>query len=170
MNFKQEHVVKASNSYTFNKWRWLQSHLQHGVYWTKSMADNEPTEYYRDGWSYYLSLRNVFYFNKSKTFTGELSFNYRTTTYAANEVAMPRYDLNAGLRRLFLNKRLILTLNVDNILASHDRGTMYDGELYTTHDHFARYRTYRLSLTWRFGGSITPKGHVAGNAEEKGRL
>lgn len=160
----------ASNSYTFNKWRWLQSHLQHGVYWTKSMADNEPTEYYRDGWSYYLSLRNVFYFNKSKTFTGELSFNYRTTTYAANEVAMPRYDLNAGLRRLFLNKRLILALNVDNILASHDRGTMYDGELYTTYDHFARYRTYRLSLTWRVGGSITPKGHVAGNAEEKGRL
>ena len=170
MNFKQEHVVMASNSYTFNKWRWLQSHLQQGVYWTKSMADNEPTEYYRDGWSYYLSLRNVFYFNKSKTFTGELSFNYRTTTYAANEVAMPRYDLNAGLRRLFLNKRLILALNVDNILASHDRGTMYDGELYTTYDHFARYRTYRLSLTWCFGGSITPKGHVAGNAEEKGRL
>ena len=64
MNFKQEHVVMASNSYTFNKWRWLQSHLQQGVYWTKSMADNEPTEYYRDGWSYYLSLRNVFYFNK----------------------------------------------------------------------------------------------------------
>lgn len=170
MNFKKNHILQIGNSYTFNRWRWLQSHLQHSLSWTKSMSDNEESNYSQEGWSYYISLRNTFYFNRSKTFTGELSFNYQTKTFAANEILMPRYNLNAGLRRSLLKNRLILAFNVNNILASHNKGTMFDGELYTDYDHIVNYRTYRVSLTWRFGGSIAPKQHTASNSEEKSRL
>lgn len=170
MNFKKNHVMLLGNSYFFNKWNWLQSYVQHGLYWTKSIVDNENENYYRDGWSYYISLYNTFFFNKSKTFTGELSFNYQTKTFAANDVGKPRYDLNAGLQYSFLKNKLILAFNVNNILASHNRGTTYDGNLYTEYDHIYNYRTYRLSLTWRFGGSFNQKKRVTSNSEEKGRL
>ena len=170
MNFKKNHVFLLGSSYFFNKWTWLQSYIQHALYWTKSIADNEEENYYRDGWSYYISIHNTFYFNKPKTFTGELSFNYQTKTFAANEVSMPRYDLNAGLQYSLLKNKLILAFKINNILASHNRGIIYDGNLHTEYDHIYNYRTYRLSLTWRFGGSFKQKRHLTSNSEEKGRL
>ena len=83
---------------------------------------------------------------------------------------MPRYDLNAGLQYSLLKNKLILAFKINNILASHNRGITYDGNLHTEYDHIYNYRTYRLSLTWRFGGSFKQKRHLTSNSEEKGRL
>lgn len=170
MNFKKEHVLLLGNSYLFNKWSQLQTYIQHGLYWTKSVADYDKENYFRDGWSYYISLYNTFYFNKSKTLTGNLAFNYQTKTYAANEIERPMYSIDAGVQYSFLKNKLILGFNVNNILASRNKGTTYDNNLYTDFNNMYNYRSYRLSLTWRFGGFFETKRRSTSNSEEKGRL
>lgn len=170
MNFKKNHVLLFGNSYFFNKWSWLQSYIQHGLYWTKSVADHDNENYFKDGWSYYISLYNTFYFNKAKTFTGNLAFNYQTKTYTANEIEQPMYNIDAGLQYSFFKNKLIVGFNVNNILASRNKGTTYDNNLYTDFNNMYNYRSYRISLTWRFGGYFETKRHSTSNSEEKGRL
>lgn len=170
MNYKKNHLIYLSNSYSFNKWSWLQSYISQGLYWMKSVDDDDKENNYRDGWSYFVSIYNTFYFNKPKTFTGRLSFNYSTKSYSANEIKKPRYYLNAGLQYSLFKKKLMLGFSVYNILASRYKGTTFYNNMYTDFNHKYNYRSYDVSLVWRFGGSFEAKRRTTSNSEEKKRM
>lgn len=80
------------------------------------------------------------------------------------------YNIDAGLQYSFFKNKLIVGFNVNNILASRNKGTTYDNNLYTDFNNMYNYRSYRISLTWRFGGYFETKRHSTSNSEEKGRL
>ncbi len=169
MNYKKQHRIILNNSYFFNKWNWLQSYLSHSVYWNKSIAEVEE-EYSRNGWTYSMNLYNTFYFNRAKTFTGNLSLYFRTKTYTADQVEEPYYYINGGLQHTFFNNKLALGFSVYNILASKYRATQYDGDLYIVSDNIYNYRSFNISLTWRFGGYSRSGGRSRSNSEERNRV
>lgn len=88
----------------------------------------------------------------TKTFTGQLSANYRSPRVLAQGQTTHSYSIDLGLRKTFLDRKLALAFNVRDILDSRSRRSITWGEgFYLQQQMRWHSRSVSLTLTYNFG-------------------
>lgn len=105
-------------------------------------------------WSARINAQFLF----TKTFSGQLSARYRSPRVVAQGETSHSYSIDLGLRKSFLNKQLVLALNVRDILNSRARRSTTWGEGFWQYQEGRwRSRSVRLTLTYNFGNNTGKK-------------
>ena len=156
-NFMQTHAFGLNNSYTFRT-KWLQTYAQHGVSYRRTTSSAATTSPEEKGWAYNASLRNTFFFNEKKTLLATLSGSYSSRQYQGIYLMSPTYSVSAGMLYRLLNNKLSLSLNVNNLFVSHSKlETMSNGLKIIADNQFA-FASFRIGVSYTFGGDIRSKG------------
>lgn len=168
-NFMQTHAFGLNNSYTFRT-KWLQAYAQHGVSYRRTTSSAATTSPEEKGWVYNASLRNTFFFNEKKTLLATLSGSYSSRQYQGIYLMSPTYSVSAGMLYRLLNNKLSLSLNVNNLFVSHSKlETMSNGLKIIADNQFA-FASFRIGVSYTFGGDIRSKGQRNSNEDIQRRL
>lgn len=168
-NFMQTHAFGLNNSYTFRT-KWLQTYAQHGVSYRRTTSSAATTSSEEKGWAYNASLRNTFFFNEKKTLLATLSGSYSSRQYQGIYLMSPTYSVSAGMLYRLLNNKLSLSLNVNNLFVSHSKlETMSNGLKIIADNQFA-FASFRIGVSYTFGGDIRSKGQRNSNEDIQRRL
>ena len=168
-NFMQTHAFGLNNSYTFRT-KWLQTYAQHGVSYRRTTSSAATTSPEEKGWAYNASLRNTFFFNEKKTLLATLSGSYSSRQYQGIYLMSPTYSISAGMLYRLLNNKLSLSLNVNNLFVSHSKlETMSNGLKIIADNQFA-FASFRIGVSYTFGGDIRSKGQRNSNEDIQRRL
>lgn len=168
-NFMQTHAFGLNNSYTFRT-KWLQTYAQHGVSYRRTTSSAATTSPEEKGWAYNASLRNTFFFNEKKTLLATLSGSYSSRQYQGIYLMSPTYSVSAGMPYRLLNNKLSLSLNVNNLFVSHSKlETMSNGLKIIADNQFA-FASFRIGVSYTFGGDIRSKGQRNSNEDIQRRL
>ena len=168
-NFMQTHAFGLNNSYTFRT-KWLQTYAQHGVSYRRTTSSAATTSPEEKGWAYNASLRNTFFFNEKKTLLATLSGSYSSRQYQGIYLMSPTYSVSAGMLYRLLNNKLSLSLNVNNLFVSHSKlETMSNGLKIIADNQFA-FASFRIGVSYTFGGDIRSKGQRNSNEYIQRRL
>lgn len=168
-NFMQTHAFGLNNSYTFRT-KWLQAYAQHGVSYRRTTSSAATTSPEEKGWAYDASLRNTFFFNEKKTLLATLSGSYSSRQYQGIYLMSPTYSVSAGMLYRLLDNKLSLSLNVNNLFVSHSKlETMSNGLKIIADNQFA-FASFRIGVSYTFGGDIRSKGQRNSNEDIQRRL
>lgn len=93
----------------------------------------------------------------SRTLTGQVSGMYRAPRVMAQGTMKSSYSLDAGLRKSFMDRSLLVALNGRNILNSfYFASTSFGPGFYQENRNQFFGRTVQLTVTWNFG-NMKPK-------------
>ena len=168
-NFMKTHAFGLNNSYTFRT-KWLQAYAQHGVSYRRTTSSAVTTSPEEKGWAYDASLRNTFFFNEKKTLLATLSGSYSSRQYQGIYLMSPTYSVSASMLYRLLDNKLSLSLNVNNLFVSHSKlETMSNGLKIIADNQFA-FTSFRIGVSYTFGGDIRSKGQRNSNEDIQRRL
>ena len=168
-NFMQTHAFGLNNSYTFRT-KWLQTYAQHGVSYRRTTSSAATTSPEEKGWAYNASLRNTFFFNEKKTLLATLSSSYSSRQYQGIYLMSPTYSISAGMLYRLLNNKLSLSLNVNNLFVSHSKLETMSNGLKIIADNQFSFTSFRIGVSYTFGGDIRSKGQRNSNEDIQRRL
>ncbi len=165
----QTHAFGLNNSYTFRT-KWLQTYAQHGVSYRRTTSSAATTSPEEKGWAYNASLRNTFFFNEKKTLLATLSGSYSSRQYQGIYLMSPTYSVSAGMLYRLLNNKLSLSLNVNNLFVSHSKLETMSNGLKIIADNQFSFTSFRIGVSYTFGGDIRSKGQRNSNEDIQRRL
>ena len=168
-NFMQTHAFGLNNSYTFRT-KWLQAYAQHGVSYRRTTSSAATTSPEEKGWAYDASLRNTFFFNEKKTLLATLSGSYSSRQYQGIYLMSPTYSISAGMLYRLLDNKLNLSLNVNNLFVSHSKLETMSNGLKIIADNQFSFTSFRIGVSYTFGGDIRSKGQRNSNEDILSRL
>ena len=168
-NFMQTHAFGLNNSYTFRT-KWLQAYAQHGVSYRRTTSSAVTTSPEEKGWAYDASLRNTFFFNEKKTLLATLSGSYSSRQYQGIYLMSPTYSVSAGMLYRLLDNKLNLSLNVNNLFVSHSKLETMSNGLKIIADNQFSFTSFRIGVSYTFGGDIRSKGQRNSNEDIQRRL
>lgn len=110
-------------------------------------------------WSARINAQFLF----TKTFSGQISANYRSPRVVAQGETTHSYSIDLGLRKTFLDRKLALAFNVRDILDSRSRKSTTWGEgFYLNQERRWHSRNVSLTLTYNFGNTQRKKNPMQG--------
>lgn len=110
-------------------------------------------------WSAKLQMNFLF----TKTFSGQIGGRYRSPRALAQGYTTHSYNIDLGLRKTFLDKKLALAFNVRDILDSRARrSTTWGDGFWQNSQRRWHSRTVSLTLTYNFG-NMKKKNNEKGN-------
>lgn len=168
-NFMKTHAFGLNNSYTFRT-KWLQAYAQHGVSYRRTTSSAVTTSPEEKGWAYDTSLRNTFFFNEKKTLLTTLSGSYSSRQYQGIYLMSPTYSVSAGMLYRLLDNKLNLSLNVNNLFVSHSKLETMSNGLKIIADNQFSFTSFRIGVSYTFGGDIRSKGQRNSNEDIQRRL
>jgi hypothetical protein len=157
-------------NFTLKPFKWWNSYFDINLYNGTYNGSQQGVQYQRSSTVLSVNTTNSFIFGKS--LSAELSFFYKTREVYSVLDINPAYSLNMGIKKSFLNKKLITKLSATDILyTNHTSGGV---QFSTINEKFARKRDTRvvsLSVTWIIGkgGANASSKRQSGAEEEKKR-
>lgn len=116
--------------------------------------------------SFSIETNNTITLNRSETLFAEIGFYYTSGQQSDFDVQRHYCNLSTGFKALLLKKKLILTLDVEDILKTD---TWQVTNLYNGTYQFGYYdnRLLRIGLTWKFGNkNVKDKRELNTNTDE----
>lgn len=169
-NYYNSLFLGFDESVNFNVSKWWESVLNYSLYYSQSKTSSEILESNYSGWSSDFSSTNSFRFGKK--FTAQFIYEYSFPREYVESTFSDYHNLNLGVKYLSLNKKFILSLNLNNILKS-DRVLMSSKSSNIFQSFYQYYDTqfFRLSIVYKFGSELkkNEKREVS-NQEEKNRI
>ncbi len=155
-------------SYPFQVMKKWTAYTGLNIYYAHYKADVANTSLDKGALTFNVNVQNTFLLPYNMM--AELSFNYRAREQYGYMVVRPNWMLNAGLQKHFLDKKLSLKLNVQDIFfTGYPRATStYMGY----EEHFVAKRETRvgtLTLSYNFGSEQVNTGRRRSGAEEEKR-
>ncbi len=173
VNFKTRHEVGielVAKNKLFGEIINLTTSVQ--MYYNGSAGGTFTSDLYGTDFSVVIPKRDVFAANMSvnaqfmftKTFSGSLSARYRSPHVLAQGMTTHSYSIDAGLRKTFFDKKLILAFNVRDIFNSRARrSTTYGDGFWQFQENRWNSRQVSLSITYNFGNQQTKKKSARSN-------
>lgn len=167
VNFKTRHEVGielVSKNKLFGEILNLTTSVQ--MYYNGYKGGTFSTDLYGSRVDIVIPKRNIFAANVgvtaqfmfTKTFSGSLSGRYRSPHVMAQGLTSHAYSIDAGLRKTFLDKKLILVFNVRDIFNSRSRrSTTYGDGFWQYQSNQWNSRMISLSVTYNFGNQKTKR-------------
>jgi iron complex outermembrane recepter protein len=159
-----------SVNFTLKPFKWWNSYFDLNAYKGNYAGEQQGISYSRSSNVFSLHTTNSFVF--SKNFSAELSFFYKSREVYSVLDINPSSFLNIGLKKSFLNKKLILKVNGTDLL--YQNNTSGGIQFSTINEKFARKRDTRVftfSVTYIFGkgGASSSARRQSGAEDEKKR-
>ena len=160
-----------SFSYVFDHFSWWVNDTEAFGYYNKSTFNREINLNATSGWGGYLSTINTFNLDKGGKYKAGVHFWYQTAAPDLLYHNDAYYSLNFFVRCAFVQKKLLLSLQSQDVLRSYEISksttTSNIRQIYTSYND-SRY--FRAALSYSFGNSKVKTGKTkASNQEEKGR-
>lgn len=121
--------------------------------------------------SAYLETNNNLFLNKSQTVSFSMNYRYGFPEYIATDKVKATSNLSLGMKGVFMDKKLVLTLYANDIFkTSQIKKTTYYKENESRFSNYEFTRFIRFSIKYNLGNSaITSKSTKPGNEEERNR-
>ena len=170
-NFFNTSIIGFSESYTFNKLKWLSNTLSFdwSYNWSKSLIP--ITNQNLEGSNAYFSINNDFVLNKSKTLLFNISYWYNFKGVSDLDKSNAYSQLDTSLKYLALDKKLLISLNVNDILKTNKPiYTSFTNNTRIDYKNYYDLRSFRITISYAFGNkNIDVERKELGNKEEKER-
>lgn len=152
-NVMKKQMYSFDASYYFDKIKWFDCSIEGSAYTIIS----KPTANYNlekiNHAAVFLYMDNNFYFNKQKTFVANLWGQYQTKEKDVVGESASRYRMDFGLKYLLFNKKLSISIEYQNMLASHTKSIVKSNEATYVYD-YNPYRVLNLSIAYQFGKKL----------------
>jgi hypothetical protein len=171
MNYFSNNMVGISQSFSFNKLKWLESETKADVYYSASKFIDEVHLDNTQSWGCYITCNNAFILNKTKTFRAAVNVWYQAPEYQLLYKNKSRANLDVALKYSMLKNSLQLAVIVQDILrTARNYSTTYTDGIRQVYYDYSDNRYLRLSLSYKFGNKkISVSKKSFGNEEEKNR-
>lgn len=169
-NYIKSKTFGITNSYTFNICNWMSNFIDHRLFYNKIKSTSLTTALGDEGWTYSISLRNTFYFNRQKTLAGTLSGSYNSKERSNMWVFEPTYDVAAGFRYNLLKNKLHLRLTVRNLIASNYKGTYNTNGVVQKCNNTFSYLNGSIGVSYDLGVKISSSKRRYSNEDIRQRL
>lgn len=116
VNLDSEDRYGTEVSATYNPTQWLRLSLDFNYYKFKQQGEYENVSYNAEDQTWLSNFRSVIKF--PKIVSGEFSFRYRGKNQGVQTLTEPQYSANLGLSRDFLEDKMSVTVNVNNLFNS----------------------------------------------------
>ncbi|WP_264523756.1 outer membrane beta-barrel family protein [Flavobacterium sp. N502536] len=149
VNLDTEDRYGVEVSSTYSPANWLRLSLDFNYYKFKQQGTYETVVYDVEDQTWLSNFRSVVKF--PKIISGEFSFKYRGKNQGVQSLTEAQYTANIGLNKDFLNDKMSVTLNVNNLFNSQITKQVVSAPLYYLESEFrAQGRYIRLTLIYRF--------------------
>ena len=170
-NFFKTTIIGISESYTYNKLKWLSTTFSFDWNYSKSESLIPITNQNLNGSNAYFSISNDFNLNKNKTLLFNFSYwyNFKGTSDLDKNNAYSQLD--ASLKYFAFDKKLQISFNANDILSTNRPiYTSFTNNIQIDYKNYYDVRLFRLSLVYKFGNkNINVEKKEVGNQEEKER-
>lgn len=170
-NFFKTTIIGISESYTYNKLKWLSSTFSFDWNYSKSESLIPITNQNLNGSNAYFSTTNDFNLNKNKTLLFNISYwyNFKGTSDLDKNNAYSQLD--ASIKYFAFDKKLQISFNANDILSTNRPiYTSFTNNIQIDYKNYYDVRLFRLSLVYKFGNkNINVEKKEVGNQEEKER-
>jgi len=170
LNFYTNNDYGTNVSYTFKKFKWLESYLSGNANYSVTHADYPGIPKNTEGWGASINTSNSFVFNTAKTFLGSLNLSYLFPNTYLNTKNKASFIASIGLRYI-MNKNLTFNLSLRDIFKTNtQRWNVINNEILMNYYNYSDVRRITLTVSWRFGNNrINSRDSKTGNTEEKNR-
>ncbi|SZD73263.1 Outer membrane receptor for Fe3+-dicitrate [Candidatus Ornithobacterium hominis] len=172
-NYNNTYVFGLVENYRYTPFKWWESNNQFFIFYSETKIKSEfvndlPV---KNGLSSAFSTNNSFVLNNSKTFLGELNFNYNFPRNSGIYKAEQSYSLDFAIKYLFWNKSLVATFAVNDIFrTSNPNITTFTNNIKQVYNNYYDNRFFRFSLSYTLGNrKINVEKRSFGNEEEQNR-
>lgn len=146
---------------------WLNTNFVADVYYCSTKSQIPVTLQFLKGWNGEFNLSNDITLNKKKTILFNVA--YRLITKGVDNLDYNSFSnqLDASLKLLAFNKKLIVNLYANDILSSsRTTYTTYSNGIKNTFRNYYDERYFRLSLSYSFGKTFKKESYQNKNNEE----
>lgn len=171
INFMTAYHYQFSNSVSLNPVAWIQSTGQMNLFYSVANSSLAETAAALKGAGIYFSTGNQFYFDEAKTLSGNVDFWCQFGGIDGLQKLKPQSNLNTGVRKLMLNKKLMLAINLTDVLKTDRQRyiSMVNG-IRQSYNNYYDSRQIKFSIRYIFGNDqIKQQNRKPGNDEERKR-
>ncbi|MBW1619375.1 outer membrane beta-barrel family protein [Empedobacter falsenii] len=170
LNFLINRTFGFNQTIILKPLKWLNINFFGDVYYSSADSKIPVTLDYLKGWNGFFSISNDLILNKEKTFMLNLSYNYTTKGVDNLDYNTSHNQLNASLRALFLEKKLVISLYANDIFSSNRPiYTTYSNNIKNSFRNYYDERFFRLSAVYNFGKSFKRNNREIKNSDEINR-
>lgn len=170
LNFLINKTLGFNQTVILKPYKWLNISLFGDVYYVSTDSKIPVTLDYLKGWNGFFSISNDLILNKEKTFMLNLSYNYTTKGVDNLDYNTSHNQLNASLRALFLEKKLVISLSANDVFSSNRPiYTTYSNNIKNSFRNYYDERFFRLSVVYNFGKSFNRDNREIKNSDEINR-
>lgn len=169
LNYYTSHSYNISETYIFNKIKWLESENQANIYYTRTKFLEHLGIKDTKGLGFYFSTNNRF--TISKKIKAELNFWFQAPQYQDLYKKRGMSSLDFSIRYTTFKNKLQVVVSIQDVFkGTKDQGKLESG-IYYSYSNYYDNRFLRLTLLYRFGSNkLNVKKRDFGNKEEKRRM
>lgn len=154
VNLGTENRYGAEVSTTYSPTKWLRLSLDFNYYHFKQSGEYKDISYNAENQTWLSNFRSVIKF--PKIISGDFSFRYRGRNQGVQTLTEPQYSANLGLSKDFLQEKMSVTVNVNNLFDSQIRKSQTKTASYDLESEFKSQGRYiNLTVIYRFNRNKT---------------
>ncbi|MBE8725700.1 outer membrane beta-barrel family protein [Flavobacterium hungaricum] len=154
VNLGTENRYGAEVAATYNPTNWLRLSLDFNYYHFKQEGEYKGVQYNSENQTWLSSFRSVIKF--PKIISGDFSFRYRGKNQGVQTLTEAQYSANLGLSKDFLQEKMSVTVNVNNLFDSQIRKSQTKTASYDLESEFKPQGRYiNLTVIYRFNRNKT---------------
>jgi hypothetical protein len=170
-NYLDQITLGLTQSYTFDTVNWFESYFQFDINYSKIKSTIPNTISEQEGFNFYISSDNTFFFNSKKTFVGELNFWYTAPGVDGVDFLAEIYNFDVGLKCFLFKKDLQISLILnDAFRTQRDNIRTVTNNIRQEYSNYYDTRRLRISAKYQFGNrKLKSKRKRFSNEEERSR-
>src|SRR5690606_18466403 len=170
-NFIVNKTVGLNQTIIFKPKHWWYVNFSADIYYSSTDSKITQTLQFLSGWNGEFNLNNDFILNQNKTLLANISYNFTTKGVSNLDYNSSSNQLNTSIKWLLLNKKMIISLYVNDIFSSNRfTYTTYSSSIKNSYRNYYDERFFRLSVIYNFGKSFNQESREIKNKEEQDRI
>lgn len=170
-NFIINKTIGLNQTIVFKPTKWWNVNFSADIYYSSTDSKIPQTLQFLSGVNGEFNISNDFVLNGSKTILANINYNYTTKGVDNLDYNSSANQLNASIKWLILNKKMIVNLSVNDIFSSNRfRYTTFSNNVKNSFRNYYDERFLRLGVVYNFGKKIKDSGSMqVKNKEEQDR-
>lgn len=169
-NFIVNKTVGLNQTIIFKPKHWWYVNFSADIYYSSTDSKITQTLQFLSGWNGEFNLNNDFILNQNKTLLANISYNFTTKGVSNLDYNSSSNQLNTSIKWLLLNKKMIISLYVNDIFSSNRfTYTTYSSSIKNSYRNYYDERFFRLSVIYNFGKQFNRENRETKNSEEFNR-
>ena len=152
LNYIVNKTVGINQSFIFKLKPWWNLNCSADIYYSSTNSKIPQALQFLSGWNGIFNINNDFELNKSKTLLANLNYSYTTKGVSYLDYNSSANQLNASLKWLLLDKKMVVSLYINDIFGSNrfTYGT-FSNDIENSFRNYYDERFFRLGITYNYG-------------------